>query len=290
MLSNTFKKCFIYIFITFNILNLSFSSINKDNFQDYLKNNKVNINRIVSLSPSATEIIFAVGSGDKLVARTDFCNYPNDVLDIPSVGGFDAKSFSLESILMFKPDFVYLTEGMHNHLISTLEKLGILVFVSDCSTISDVLLEITAIGQLTSSKEKTLECVAKIQSELNQIKKITSNKTIYVEICANPFISVGKLSYINDLISFTGCTNIFSDIYQSYPQVNEEFILSSNPDIIIVPDYTDEQVKQIYQRHGWKNIKALQENKVFSVDGDVFSRPGPRLVEAIKIIEEIISK
>lgn len=289
MVSNLCKRSIVLIFIIFCSVNYLFSSINKDNFQDYLKKNKVSINRIVSLSPSATEIVFAVGSGDKLVARTDYCNYPSQVSKISSIGGFDAKSFNLESILAYKPDMVYLTDGMHNHLIPTLEKFGILVFVSDCSTIQDVIQEIEAIGEITSCKEKSLECVSKIQNELNQIKP-TSNKKVYVEICGNPFISIGKFSYINDLISYTGCKNIFSEVKQSYPQVNEEFIISKNPEYIIAPDYTDEQIKLIYQRRGWNNTEAVKNKKVYSVNGDVFTRPSPRLVEAIKILNTIVSE
>ena len=97
----------------------------------FLANFLFSYDRVVSLSPSGTEILFALGLNDKLVARTDFCNYPEEAKKIDSVGGFDGKSFSIENILSFNPDFVYLTNVMHNHLVNTLESLGIKVYLFD---------------------------------------------------------------------------------------------------------------------------------------------------------------
>ena len=129
------------------------------------------VERIVSLSPAGTEIIFALGQGDKLVARTDFCTFPEEAQKISSVGGFDGKSFSLETILSYNPDFVYLSNGMHNHLVNTLESFGIKVYISDVISIEDVFNEIIDISKILNVENFGKEYEKKMKSELNVIKE-----------------------------------------------------------------------------------------------------------------------
>lgn len=248
------------------------------------------VERIVSLSPSGTEIIFALGQGDKLIARTDFCTFPEEAKKISSVGGFDGKSFSLETILSYNPDFVYLSNVMHNHLVSTLENFGIQVYISDVNSIDDVLNEIIDIAKILNVENLGLEYVSKMKSELTMIKNIGSEKKIYCEIFNSPFLTCGKNSFINDIIDYAGGKNIFEFLETSYPQVSEEVIISMNPDIILAPDYSEFDLEKIYVRNGWQNISAIKNKKVYSVSGDIFTRPGPRVLEAIKLLKEIIDE
>ena len=248
------------------------------------------VERIVSLSPAGTEIIFALGQGDKLVARTDFCTFPEEAQKISSVGGFDGKSFSLETILSYNPDFVYLSNVMHNHLVSTLENFGIKVYISDVNSIDDVLNEIIDIAKILNVEKFGKEYVSKMKSELTLIKNVGSEKKIYCEIFNSPFLTCGKNSFINDIIDYAGGKNIFDFLDSSYPQVSEEVIITMNPDIILAPDYSEIDLEKIYARNGWQNISAIKNKKVFSVSGDIFTRPGPRVLEAIKLLKEIIDE
>ena len=109
--------------------------------------------RIISLSPSATEILFAIGAQNQIAARSDFCDFPENVKNIPSVGGFDGKTLSIEKILSFSPDFVYLTNGMHNYLIPFLQKHNIAYYISVADSIQTVLQEIAEIGKITERAE-----------------------------------------------------------------------------------------------------------------------------------------
>ena len=248
------------------------------------------VERIVSLSPAGTEIIFALGQGDKLVARTDFCTFPEEAQKISSVGGFDGKSFSLETILSYNPDFVYLSNVMHNYLVSTLENFGIKVYISDVNSIDDVLNEIIDIAKILNVEKFGKEYVSKMKSELTLIKNVGSEKKIYCEIFNSPFLTCGKNSFINDIIDYAGGKNIFDFLDSSYPQVSEEVIITMNPDIILAPDYSEIDLEKIYARNGWQNISAIKNKKVFSVSGDIFTRPGPRVLEAIKLLKEIIDE
>ena len=246
--------------------------------------------RIVSLSPSGTEIIFALGLGDKLVGRTDFCTFPEEAKKIDSVGGFDGKSFSLENILAFNPDFVYLSNGMHNHLINSLENFGIQVYVSDINSIEDIFKEIISVSKLLNASEVGLNYVSKMKKELNNLKEDSSDVNIYCEIFNSPFLTCGKNSFINDIIEYAGGKNIFYFLDSTYPQVSEESIIVNNPQIILAPDYSENDLNKIYTRNGWQNIDAIKNKKVFSVSGDIFTRPGPRVLEAVILLKEIINE
>lgn len=246
--------------------------------------------RIVSLSPSGTEIIFALGLGDKLVGRTDFCTFPEEAKKIDSVGGFDGKSFSLENILAFNPDFVYLSNGMHNHLINSLENFGIQVYVSDINSIEDIFKEIISVSKLLNASDVGLNYVSKMKKELNNLKEDSSDVNIYCEIFNSPFLTCGKNSFINDIIEYAGGKNIFYFLDSTYPQVSEESIIVNNPQIILAPDYSENDLNKIYSRNGWQNIDAIKNKKVFSVSGDIFTRPGPRVLEAVILLKEIINE
>ena len=267
------RRFLLSILIFFSLVNFSFA-----------------YDRIVSLSPSGTEIIFALGLNDKLVARTDFCTFPEEAKSIDSVGGFDGKSFNIETILSFNPDFVYLTNGMHNHLINILEGLGIKVYLSDVNSIEDIFNEIIDVAKLFEIEKIGKQYIEKMSLELGDIKKDNIQKTIYCEIFNSPFLTCGKNSFINDIIFYAGGKNIFGSLESSYPQVSEEVIIMMNPEIILAPDYSEFDIEKIYARNGWQNISAIKNKKVYSVSGDIFTRPGPRVLEAIKLLKEIIDE
>ena len=245
--------------------------------------------RIVSLGASATEILFAVGAGNQVVARTDFCNFPPEASEIPSIGGFDGKTFSLESIISYKPDFVVLFKVMHDHLIEPLEKYGISYYVSDANTIEDVLKEITEIGKITGHEEKALALVEEIQSSIINLSLI-SNKTVYWEVWNAPYMTIGATSFINELITKAGGKNIFADVEQSYPAVNEESIIARNPDVIFIPSDSPVTAEDVKNRAGWQDISAVKNNRIFKIDADITSRSGPRIKEAILLINDFLAK
>lgn len=270
---------------------------------------KHEISRIVSLGPSATEIIFALGAGDSLVARTDFCDFPPEVKNVKSIGGFDAKTFSLESIVALEPDFVYLFAGMHSHLIKPLRDLGIKVYVSDCTSIDDVKKEIREVGAILGKPEKAKELISDIDEKLLKAEKIIKDKkgkihwkkmnsaptklipypNVYYEINSTPYMSIAKGSFINDILSKAGCKNIFADEKSAYPVVSEEAIIYKNPDIIIFPSYyeAEKDISDfIKHRPQWKVVNAVIEKRIVVLDSEIFDRPGPRVGDAVLQLAE----
>lgn len=247
--------------------------------------------RIISLSPSATEILFAIGAQNQIAARSDFCDFPENVKNIPSVGGFDGKTLSIEKILSFSPDFVYLTNGMHNYLIPFLQKHNIAYYISVADSVQTVLQEITEIGKITNHQLQAQKLCNQIKQDLQKIAEQNKSKpkvTVYWEVWTPPFMSAGKNSFINEIITYAGGINIFSDIEQPYPVVSEEAILMRNPQIIIIPNSTVGGTTAVTSRKNWQNISAVKNNKIYSVDTNIISRPGPRISQAIELISNCI--
>lgn len=247
--------------------------------------------RIISLSPSATEILFAIGAQNQIVARSDFCDFPENAKNIPSVGGFDGKTLSIEKILSFSPDFVYLTNGMHNYLIPFLQKHNIAYYISVADSVQTVLQEITEIGKITNHQLQAQKLCNQIKQDLQKIAEQNKSKpkvTVYWEVWTPPYMSAGKNSFINEIITYAGGINIFSDIEQPYPVVSEEAILMRNPQIIIIPNSTVGGTTAVTSRKNWQNISAVKNNKIYSVDTNIISRPGPRISQAIELISNCI--
>ena len=257
--------------------------------------------RIVSLVPSTTEIIFALDAQDKLVARTDFCNWPPEAQAIPSVGGFDGKTISLERIVAFQPDLVCIADVMHNHLIQPLEALGIKVFLSTAQKLDQIYEEVVQLGELTGHQKDAQQLIAKIDSQLQEAQLLVAKAQpsqqnlgtkVYWEVAAAPYFSPGKDSFITDLLEAMGLENIFGQVAQSYPQVNEEGIIAGQPDFIFFPDYNFQGAagaQAIASRTGWQKLPAVVHGKIYPVDSDLFSRPGPRVGEMALELARLIT-
>ncbi|HAO30436.1 MAG TPA: hypothetical protein DCQ43_03705 [Treponema sp.] len=248
-------------------------------------------NRIVSLAPANSEILCAVGAYDQIVARTDFCDFPAELSKKPSVGGFDGKTVSVETILAYQPDFVYGTSGMHDFLKQPLEAAGITLYLSKADSVEAVIAEIRTIGKITGHAAQAESLASSMQKELSAIKKAVAKEakpTVYYEVWGNPYMTVGNKSFINGIIQAAGGTNIFASVDGDYPMISEESVIAQNPQFIIIPNMNGETKKSISSRRGWADIQAVKDGNVYFIDSDVYSRPGPRVIEAIKNIAQIL--
>ena len=241
---------------------------------------------IIALSPAATEILFAVGAGNQIAACSEYSDYPKEALLLPRVGGFDGKTLSIETILSYKPDFVYLTAGMHDFLIPSLEEFGINYYVSKGTSIKNITDEIIEIAKITGHPEKGKELVNKIENDISECKKNlkSEQKSLYWEVWNSPYMSAGKSSFINDLISAAGYENIFGSITEAWPIVSEETIIAKNPDIILIPATSGVTEESVKKRLGWENINAVKNGKIFIVDDNLVTRPGARIGESVKTL------
>lgn len=254
-------------------------------------------NSIVALSPSAAEILFAVGAGNQVAAVSDFTDYPPQAAEKPVVGGFDGKTLSMEKILSYKPDLVYMSDVMHNYMIDQLNSYGIKYYLSTTNSIAGVEKEILDIGEITGHVEQAKNVVSQMEEKLASVKgKLPTGDVnyqggapkLYYEVWNVPYMSAGAQSFINDVISAAGAQNIFSDVNDAYPIVSEESIISRQPEIIIIPASSGVTVADVKQRAGWQTIPAVQNNKIFIVDDNVYTRPGPRIADVVVELSELI--
>ena len=277
---------FAAIFFSFAFTNCTKKTAQKPN----VKAKQSIPQRIVSLSPASTEILFAVGAENQIVAVSDFSDYPPQAQNLPKVGGFDGKTLSLEKILSFNPDFVYLTNVMHNHLIPHFESLNIDYYLSDANSFEQVKNEILQIAKITGHTSTGENLVKKIDSAITKINsqnQLLQKPTVYWEVWNSPFMSVGNSSFINDLINTAGGINIFQEIAQAYPTVSEETIVAKNPQIIIIPQNSGITVDSVKNRKGWSQIDAVKNDKIFIVDDNLLTRAGARIGESAEYLANL---
>lgn len=252
------------------------------------------INRIVSLGPSATEILFAIGADKQLVACTDFCDYPAEAKTKASVGGFAANSISLESIISYEPDLVYLFSGMHDSLIKPLQDMGISVYVSKAASVDDVKKEIIEIGTITGHLAEAEDVVkemnimlAEARNKSAEAKKNGSSPLIYWQVWDDPLMTAGKNSFINDIITLAGGINIFGEENSDYPIISDEAVIAAKPQFIFITKASD-NYSVTNNKIMFYAMKKDSGASVHYVNDDKFSRPGPRCAEAVQDLTKIL--
>ena len=252
--------------------------------------------RIVSLAPSNTEILFAVGAGDQVVGVTKFDNYPPEAQTREQIGGFSAKTISVEKIVALKPDLVLSVGKIQQPVIDALEKTEIPVFALAPKTFEDVYANILAVGQLTGNEAQAAQLVAQMKERVAAVQaKIADvpqdqRPTVFWETWDEPLMTAGPSTFIGQMITLAGGKNIFSDVQDQYPQVSAEEVVSRNPAVILGPDshgkaMTPEKIKA---RPGWSNIQAVKDGRIYLIDGDIASHPGPRLVDGLEMIAQAL--
>lgn len=258
--------------------------------------------RVVALSPSAGEILFAVGAGGQIAAVSQFTDYPEEASKFPQVGGFDGKTLSMESILSFKPDLVYMSDVMHNFMIPQLEEYGIKYYLSKADSVEGVMKEILDIGKLTGHADKANEVVAEMKKKIEaagvgfsvQAGESQGDQfnqqavSVYWEVWNSPYMSAGASSFIGDVIKCAGGKNIFDDLQDAYPIVSEEAIIKRSPEVILLPASSGVTADDVRVRAGWEDVAAVVNGRIFVVDDNVYTRPGPRIAQVIEEISQMI--
>lgn len=241
------------------------------------------VTRAVSLAPNLTEIIFAVGGGDKLVGVTDYCNFPEEAKKIQKIG--DTLKPNIENIVALKPQVVFVsTASQLETFTQTLDKQGITVFVTNTNNLDSIYQSIEKIGEVFGTKEKANEIVSSLKRRVANVEEKTKNAAkpkVFVQIDKSLY-TIGKDSYITDLISKAGGVSATKDLETAYPKLSKETALALNPDIIILSESPDnDEPNEVF-----KNSNAVKNGKVFKINADILSRPAPRIVDALEQIAE----
>ncbi len=253
------------------------------------------VQRIVALQPADCEVLFAIGAGDLLVGRGEYCDYPAEVLEVPSVqSGFET---NYEQIIALAPDVVILTKMAQSvEDIKKLEEAGITVIVSDAQSIQGVYSAISMLGQITGKADEAAELVASMTLSFAALAEKAKDKeggSVYFEVSplAYGLWVAGTGTFMDEIATILNLKNAFDDI-AGWQAISEEQVLTRDPDIIVTTTmYFGEgptPVEELTGRTSWDSLKAVKNGRVFNADADAITRPGPRLVEAAQAFYDFL--
>jgi iron complex transport system substrate-binding protein len=227
-----------------------------------------------------TEIVFAVGAGDRLVGVTTFCDYPAEAQKIRKIG--DTQTPNIENIIALKPQVVLVsTASQMENFSKTVEQQGIAVFVTNPNSLDDIYKSVYQIGEIFGKDEKAREVVGELKKRVSDVEMQTASAEdvkVFLQISKEPLFTVGKNSFMTDLISRAGGASITSNIETAYPNLSKETALALNPEAIILSDSEDNREPN----DAFKNSPAVRNGKVFKINADLISRPAPRIVDALE--------
>lgn len=253
--------------------------------------------RVISLAPSNTEILFAVGAGSQVVGRDAFSDFPAEAQNLTDIGGgFGA--LNTEAIIALEADLVLAADLTPPEQIQTFEDLGLTVFSLPNPNNFETLYEnLRTVAKLTGHESETEELVAKLQARVSAVEKAVSQTEnrplVFYELDAsdvNAPYTAGPGTFIDFLITKAGGENLGSEMDTAWVQISVEELITRNPEIIILGDYTWGGVtpEAVTARSGWEAISAVKDGKVFTFDDNLVSRPGPRLVDGLEALARLL--
>lgn len=237
---------------------------------------------IVSMAPNITDAVFYLGYGDSLAGRTSYCSMPEGAEDIPVVGSFT--EMDIEKVAALMPDMVIFSGNLTDQSEEFLKNLGISYEDIRMEDIESVIEGMNKLGLMLGALDRSVAFSDSVNMLLSAERSFTSK--VYVEISAKPLMAVTKHGYAGSILSTLGC-NVFGEGKNPYVSAEQEDIAQFNPDIILVLSGDS----KVCERNGWENISAVDNYSVHiadSYDTDLFSRPGPKLIKAIRRAGDII--
>ncbi|MGN0347815.1 MAG: ABC transporter substrate-binding protein [Lachnospiraceae bacterium] len=251
--------------------------------------------RIVALSPSDCEILYAIGAGDALVGRGTYCDYPAEVFDVTEVAtGADT---NIEQIIALDPDVLLMSDmAQTEEQVAQLEEAGIKVVISEATDIEGVYYAIDMIGTLMGKQDNAAAVISDMKETFDAIAANAADndgKTIYFEVSPLEWglWTAGSGTFMDEIATMMGLENCFADV-QGWAEISEEQVLERNPDYILtITMYYGEgptPEEEIYGRTGWENVTAVQNNAVLNLQNNELSRPAPRLAEGAQMLYDFV--
>ena len=257
--------------------------------------------RIISIAPSNTEILFALGLDDKVVGITEYCNYPYNFTawfeagNITNIGGYFTPN--MEAIVSLEPDLLLAAHGMEDLVDDLREVYGYKVLILDPKSLDDVLNDFMLVGRATNSIDEATALVSVCQNKWDavntKIAEVTSKPTVYYETWYDPIWTIGSETWENGLIEAAGGINIFVNDPLEHFSTNDEAIIQLSPEVILLPfghGYGPPfwgSFTQVKERPGWSTVNAVQNDNLYEINADMIARSGPRAFDVLGILAEI---
>ena len=296
-----FSLCFILCLILFSCSDSAKIQHQKSNIKDTQITDDANIQvrfdsipkRIVSLAPNITETIYALHADSQLVGVSEFCTYPPEAKSKANTGSYLSPDY--EKIVSLNPDLVLINvENTSNPTYQSLKNLGLKLFLSNARDINGIRKMVSDLGNITgkvSSADSILNILDNGSETIDTAKKPDMNSLIIISI--NPLMTTNGKTFINEITGMAGLTNIYSNEIIDYPSVSFEDVLKNNPDWIVFPADTLNTAqlinyrKELVSKLGETN--AVKNDKVIFIDENIMFRPGPRVLDAAKLLKQKIS-
>ena len=254
--------------------------------------------RIISLAPSVTEMLFAIGAGSNLVGRTDVCNWPPEAAAVPVVGSFGRPS--IEAILRQRPTLVLTVDLEDERILDPLARAGIAHRRIACETLDDIPAAIRAAGSLARAEAAAAVLADNFAGELSRLRAAGSSAAsdgsrpqAFVEIWGDPLMTAGRRSFVAELVRLAGCDNLGDAVDGAYVTVSPEWVIIRDPEIIFCLYMTmgTQAVQRVAGRVGWHAVRAVRRGTVYDgFDTDLLFRPGPRVLEGIAALRACVKR
>ncbi len=246
--------------------------------------------RIVSLAPNLTEMIFALGAGNRVIGRTTYADYPPEVLQVEIVGDYKTPNF--ERIIALKPDLVLMTiAGNEERHYKKMQDLGLNVFAMDAANVEGVINTLDTMGLLLGTPERAETLTQSLRSTIDSIKELAATAPLvstFIVIDKSPLITVSS-GFIAEQIEIAGGRNIAAGAVTTYPTFNREELIRLNPETIIVPAGAESDIEELLDMYPeWKELQAVQSGRIYMIPYDLIARPGPRIAQSIATLYSLL--
>ena len=246
-----------------------------DDFGDSIPGS-VNAQRIVSLDPAITEILFAVGLGPRMVGRTHWDIHTDSILAVPDLG--DGIQPNIEAVIAARPDLVFLYATNANRAAAeAFRRAGITVAAYRIDQVNAFVRVATGIGALTGREDRARNVVDTVTATIDRIRSLTANRphpTVFIHTWENPLLTIGGGSFISELVDIAGGRNVFGDLPAPSPQVSFEEVLRRNPEFVLGGPIT---ARQLRESPRWRDLPAVREGRILVMDTLLVARPSVRL-------------
>jgi iron complex transport system substrate-binding protein len=244
---------------------------------------------IVSLAPANTEIAYAVGAGDKMVAGTSYDDYPEEAKALPKIGDF--ANPNVEKIASYSPDLVLAAGGIQADLRTKLEDLGMTVYVVDPTTYDGTVATIANVGKLAGTEDGAATVVEEMTAARAEVEAKVSglaSASTFLEIYSKPLMTAGTDTFIDDMIAIAGGENLGAMAGSGFPNFSTEVLVREDPEVYIADSGSMSEPGDLSKRPGFSELSAVKDGKVYVIEDSIIARPGPRLAEGLRQLATMI--
>ncbi|AKJ67164.1 periplasmic binding protein [Pandoraea thiooxydans] len=246
--------------------------------------------RVVSLAPHATELLYAAGGGTRIVGAVTYSDYPPQARQIPRVG--DSGALDLERIAALKPDLLVVWwHGNAQRQLDKLRQLGIPMFYSEPRHVTDIPGEIERLGQLLGTSAEATRAADQFRSRYSALQRAYATRApvrVFFQVWQNPLMTINGSQIVSDVIRLCGGRNVFADLKPLVPMVSTEAVLAADPQAMFtaMPGATpaDRPLANLAMWRRWPQLSAVAHHNLFPIDGDLIDRPGPRVLQGAQIM------